>query len=210
MNRLTLEQACDELATRENHFAELLERFGYPPLWARAGGFATMVMIILEQQVSLASARAVYDRLLKHAGRISAERIARMTAAELAACGLTRQKSAYCKALAQRVVTKEISFARIGRSDEPSARQQLLDIKGVGAWSADVYLLFASGRADIWPIGDVALIRSVFEVFNLDSLPDDSECLERAENWRPWRSAAARMLWHAYLSRRGRQHVTAE
>jgi DNA-3-methyladenine glycosylase II len=198
--------ACDRLAGRERGFAEVIDRFGYPRFVRRPPGFATLARIIIEQQVSLDSARAVCARLDGLAGGIRAEAIHRLTPDTLCQAGLTRARARYIAALAQRVVGEETSFARISRATEEDARRMLLEIPGVGPWSADVYLLFAARLADVWPRGDLALRRSIAEVFGPEptAVAGDAGCAIRAEAWRPWRSAAARLLWHAYLSRRGR------
>ncbi len=200
-----LNAACDELAVRAAPFAAVLEEHGYPPLWARPGGFATLVSIIAAQQVSLESARSVLARLERIAGALAPEAVAVLTEDDLRGAGLTRQKARYCRELAHRVLDGRTSFRRIGRAREDAARAMLLEVPGVGPWSADVYLLFAAGKPDIWPRGDVALVKSVAEVFG-EAL-DEAACAARAEQWRPWRSVAARLLWHAYLSRRGRVHA---
>jgi DNA-3-methyladenine glycosylase II len=205
LNRALLHDACDQLAQREPPFSRALREFGYPPLLRRTPGFATLVKIILEQQVSLSSAQAVFDRLARVAGEVSPASILSLPEEALRNAGLTRQKARYCRELAAGVDDGSISFTRIARAADGDARHMLLQMTGVGEWTADVYLLFVARRPDIWPPGDVALIRSLAEVFDLESLPTNQDGIRLAENFRPWRSAAARMLWHAYLSRRGRQ-----
>lgn len=200
-----LNAACDRLAVRDAPFATVLEAHGYPPLWARPPGFATLVSIIAAQQVSLESAGSVLARLERLAGTLAPGALAALTDDDLRGAGLTRQKARYCRELANRVLDGRTSFRRIGRAGEDDARAMLLEVPGIGPWSADVYLLFAAGKPDIWPRGDVALVRSAAEVFG-EPL-DEPACAARAEQWRPWRSAAARLLWHAYLSRRGRVHA---
>lgn len=204
LDRRTLHRACDRLAAREPVFARALVAHGYPPLWPRPPGFATLVKIILEQQVSLASARSVYERLEALTGGVSSASILRLGPQALRDAGLTRQKARYCHELAVRVADGRTSFARIARAADDEARGMLLEITGIGEWSANVYLLFVARRPDIWPPGDVALMRSVAELFGLAGVPANAECVSLADCWRPWRSAAARILWHSYLSRRGR------
>ncbi len=204
LDRAALGAACDELAARQPPLAELLERHGYPPLWRRPTGFVTLVRIILEQQVSLASAGAVFTRLEAACGALEPGAVIGLGEAGLRAAGLTRQKAGYTLDLSRRVVDDGFSFRRLARLDGAAARAELLALRGIGPWSADVYLLFALRRADIWPPGDVALARSVMETLGLDRPPPGDVLQEYAEAWRPWRSAAARLLWHAYLCRRGR------
>lgn len=204
LNRERLRVACDELCRRDPAFAASLGTYGYPPLWSRAAGFATLVLIILEQQVSLESARAVYRRLESGCGRVTPESVSALGQAGLRASGLTRQKAAYCLDLAERVMRGETSFRRIARADDADAHAMLVDIRGIGSWTANVYLLFVLRRPDVWPPNDIALMKSISEVHALDTVPDNDTSQTMAEAWRPFRAAAARMLWHAYLCRRGR------
>ncbi len=205
LDNAALRAACDALAARQAPLQDLLQRFGYPPLWRRPAGFATLVRIVLEQQVSLASAEAVFRRLQAACGRVEPGRLTALGDAGLRGLGFTRQKAGYCLDLARRVEAGGFSFPAVARRDDAEARAMLLDLRGIGPWSADVYLLFALRRADIWPPGDVALARSVAETFDLADTPGDAELSRRAGAWTPWRSAAARLFWHAYLSRRGRR-----
>lgn len=205
MTAENLAPACDALARRDRELGAVLSRWGYPPLWNRRGGFAALVLMILEQQVSLDSARAVFRRLEAAAGgRVAPQNVLALGVDGLRGAGLTRQKAGYCHALAERVAGGELSFTKIARVGEDRARELLRGIRGVGEWTADVYLLFVLRRPDVWPPRDIALMRSIAEVYGLDPMPDDAACLARAERWRPWRSVAARILWHAYLSRRNR------
>ena len=204
VTRDNLPRVCDALTRRDRKLGGIVSSWGYPPLWNRKGGFATLVLMILEQQVSLDSARAVFRRLDESSGGVTPENVMRMGVDGLRRAGLTRQKAGYCHTLATRVVGGEVDFRRIAGADEGRARELLRNIKGVGDWTANVYLLFVLRRPDIWPVRDVALMRSIAEVYGLAETPRDEACLARAERWRPWRSVAARMLWHAYLCRRGR------
>jgi len=193
-----------ELAAREPAFARILERHGYPMLRRRPAGFPSLVRIILEQQVSLEAAATLHARLAAEAGGITVEAILDLGVEGMRALGLTGGKARYCHELAARVQDGRTSFHRIARAGDHRAHTLLCDIPGIGPWSADVYLLFVERRPDVWPAGDLALVRSIGETFGLHGIPDDGQCLAMAENWRPWRSVAARLLWHAYLSRRGR------
>ena len=199
-----LARACDALARRDGRLGGIVADWGYPPLWSRGGGFATLVTMILEQQVSLESARAIFRRLERASGGVTPRNVMRIGVEGLRGAGLTRPKARYCHGLAERVAGGEVRFARIARAADERARELLLDIDGVGEWTANVYLLFVLGRPDVWPPRDLALMKSIAEVYGLDETPRNEACLARAERWRPWRSVAARMLWHAYLCRRGR------
>lgn len=196
----TLGVAVTELSRRDPHLAAVVERFGPPPLWDRAPGFSTLVQIILEQQVSLAAGRAAYGRLERIAGAVTPERVAEFSAADLRSAGLTRQKSVYIRELAQAIVAEQFDPSDLSEMDDDSARTALIKLKGIGVWTADIYLLMALGRSDIWPSGDLALVAALREVKRMRSTPN-AERIRRITNaWRPWRAVAARVLWHHYLS----------
>lgn len=161
--------------------------------------------MILEQQVSLSSAKAVFGRLRHATAGVTAGRVATLGVDGLRACGFTRQKAAYCHELATALVRREVSLTRIGALPEDEGRAELLAIKGIGPWTADVYRLFALRHADVWPHGDVALADAVHRVKRLRSRPAQDRLTQLARQWAPWRSVAARMLWHHYLSSRGRR-----
>ncbi len=161
--------------------------------------------MILEQQVSLSSAKAVFGRLRHATAGVTAGRVATLGVDGLRACGFTRQKAAYCHELATALVRREVSLTRIGALPEDEGRAELLAIKGIGPWTADVYRIFALRHADVWPHGDVALADAVHRVKRLRSRPAQDRLTQLARQWAPWRSVAARMLWHHYLSSRGRR-----
>jgi len=169
-------------------------------MWGRRAGFATLVQIILEQQVSLASGRAAFLRLERAAGEATPERISAMTVAQLRAAGITRQKAEYVSLLARATASGSFDPRRVARLADDEARTALVALKGIGPWSADVYLLMALRRADAWPSGDLALQIAAKEVLRLRSLPDATRMEALGERWRPWRAVAARLLWHHYLS----------
>lgn len=173
---------------------------GPPPLWDREAGFATLVAIVLEQQVSLASARAAYGRLFAVAGTVTPERLWQLDAAVLANAGLTRQKSAYLRGIASAVLRGELDLDGLGALDDEAAHAALLRLSGIGPWSADIYLLMALGRPDVWPRHDRALAVAMREVKRLRAVPTVDEQLRLSAPWRPLRAVAARILWHHYLS----------
>jgi len=158
------------------------------------------VLFILEQQVSLASARTAFDRLQAVIGEVHPDRFLTLSAAELRAVGFSRQKAGYATGLAAGLADGSITLPADG-VDEDEARQALLAIRGVGPWTADCYLLFVLGRSDVWPTGDRALQVAMRTVLELPAVPTATEADEIAEVWRPWRAVAARILWHDYLSR---------
>ncbi len=179
--------------------AGLAERNGVPPLWPREPGFPTMVRLILEQQVSLASAEAAFRRLEQSLGRVEPEGFIGLDDTELRAIGFSRQKTGYARGIATGLLDGSIDLTAIGGLDDAAALDRLLDIRGIGPWTSACYLLFAHRRSDVWPPGDRALQVSMGRVFDLAAVPSVEESNVRAAAWRPLRSVAARMLWHDYL-----------
>jgi len=201
LTELTLARAARTLAQRDKDLASILKKFGPPPLWARRPGFSTLVKIILEQQVSLASAASTFARLRKNVVPFHPTRMIELGEAHLKSLGLTRQKTAYCLHLAQSLTDKRLRLSQLSRMSDAEAKAALLEIKGLGAWSADVYLLMALRRPDIWPVNDLALAIAVTKLKRLSSRPNSNQLSELADTWRPYRSVAARMLWQYYLAR---------
>ncbi len=204
LSEATLRVAVGELAARDADLAGIVERFGPPPLWDRPPGFATLVHIMLEQQVSLASAQAAFDRLRAVADPLTPSRFLELGDAQLLAIGFSRQKSRYGRALASAIADGSLDLDRVAREDDESAERELVTIQGIGPWTATIYLLMVLGRPDVWPAGDIALAQAVAEVKGLDGRPGPIEMGDLGEAWRPWRSVAARLFWHDYLARRGR------
>jgi len=172
-----------------------------PAMFGRRPGFATLVRIILEQQVSLAAARTMFRRLDVHVGGLAPASIAGIGVAGLRDFGLTRQKAAYCHGLALRVLDGRLDLASVTRSDEDTARTRLLEVPGIGPWSVDIYFLMALRRPDVWPQGDLALAIAMREVRGMRGLPSRDQQQNIARRWAPWRSVAARILWMHYLAR---------
>jgi len=193
-------RAVDVVATLDPKLRGIVERHGPPPLWARDPSFPTLVRIILEQQVSLTSAEAAYGRLIGAAGAVTPGAVVAVGEPGLAAAGLTRQKSRYLFELASRVSDGRLDLARVAALPDDDARAELMALPGIGRWTADIYLLMALGRPDIWPIGDIALASASQAAHGLPTRPSQEELAARAEGWRPWRAVAARILWHGYLS----------
>ncbi len=199
----SFDTALKALAARDVDLARVLARYGPPPLWRRRPCFAALVRIILEQQVSLASARAVYNRLAARVVPISAARFRRLDGRSLRKAGLTRQKRAYLLALAEAIATGRLRLKDLPNMTDEKARQALMQIKGIGPWTADIYLLMALRRPDIWPRGDLALNTALKAIKKLEGRPTEAEMAAIAAQWRPWRAVAARILWHYYLASRG-------
>ena len=193
----------DALSATDPDLGAVVARFGPPPLWARPPGFATLIQIVLEQQVSLASARATFRRLRDASGEVTPEGFAQLTVAEVQSAGVTRQKTGYCLGIARQIVDGTLDLRRLGRADDLEARRRLVTIRGIGPWTADIYLLMALGRPDIWPDGDLALATAAQQVKRLRRRPDTERLRQLATSWAPWRAVAARILWHHYLSTRG-------
>ena len=204
LSRASLAVAVEQLAAADPDLAAIVERFGPPPLWDRVPGFATLVHIILEQQVSLASAQAAFDRLRAAADPLTPARFLDLTDAELLTIGFSRQKARYGRALATALDGGSLDLDSLTSLDDDSAHRELVAIPGIGPWTATIYLLMVLGRPDLWPVGDIALAQAVAEVKGLERRPGPLEMADLGEAWRPWRSVAARLFWHDYLSRRGR------
>jgi DNA-3-methyladenine glycosylase II len=182
-------------------FHAQVERHGMPPLWGRTPGFETLLRIILEQQVSLASANALRRRLLEALGSLSAQTIAAAGEEALRGRGVTRQKAGYCVGLARAVLEGQVDLAAIARASDDEARAMLVGIRGIGPWSAEIYQLMALRRPDIWPTGDLALLIALQELHGLGERPDNTHAAELTAPWAPYRSVGARLLWQAYLNR---------
>jgi DNA-3-methyladenine glycosylase II len=197
---VSLRVAARDLAKRDRDLARVLERVGYPPIWGRRPGFASLVRIILEQQVSLRSAAAMYRRLDAHLGGVTAQAFARAGVTGLRRLGVTRQKAAYLHGLSTRIIDGSLDLPSVSRAADEVGRRTLLDIPGLGPWSVDIYYLMALRRPDIWPRGDLALAIAMRDLKGLRAVPSHDQQLELASQWAPWRSVAARMLWALYLS----------
>jgi DNA-3-methyladenine glycosylase II len=172
-------------------------------MWGREPGFQTLVLIILEQQVSLASAHFAFQRLKEVARPLTPAHFLRCSHGELRKAGFSRQKMSYCRGLAESVLAGELCLKELESMDDDAARSRLTAIKGIGQWSADIYLLRALLRPDVWPSGDLALAKAVQELKGLTSRPAPNGLEAIAEPWRPWRAVAARTLWQFYLRSRG-------
>ncbi len=192
--------AVSELIALDDDLAHVVERHGPPPFWIRAPGFATLVLIILEQQVSLASARAAYERLVEATAPLTPKSLLALDDKMMRAIGFSRQKASYVRDLATHLLEGRLDLDSLAIMPEEDVYRQLLQVKGIGPWSAQVYLLMALRRPDIWPVGDLALVIAMQELKRLPQRPTADEMVALAELWRPWRAVAARILWHHYLS----------
>ena len=201
LDRQSLAEACEKLAENDSDLALIFETYGTPPLWAREASFATLIHIILEQQVSLASAKACFDKLTRHVGDVTPETVLNLTDAELRIVGFSRQKTAYARHLSEAILEKRIDLDRLHLLPDADVKAELIKLKGIGEWTSDIYLLMALLRPDVMPKGDIAL-HAAWHKLSGDPKPSSDEFLTIAERWKPFRSTAARLLWHFYLSER--------
>jgi DNA-3-methyladenine glycosylase II len=171
-------------------------------MWTRPASFSTLIHIMLEQQVSLASARAAFNKLKEKTGAITPARLLALTDEELKACYFSRQKIVYARHLAEMLVAKKIVLKKLAVSPDEDIRVSLKQVKGIGDWTADIYLLFALQRSDVFPIGDLAMVNALKEVKQLPAHTTKEEILLLAEAWRPYRSIATMLLWHHYIKKR--------
>ncbi len=189
-----------ELTERDADLAAVVESHGMPPLWLREPGYSTLVQIILEQQVSLASAKATFEKLQARVAPVTPEGFLALEESELRGIGFSRQKARYCRDLAAAITRGEFDIDRLERAPDSEARAALMSRIGIGGWTADIYLLVALGRPDVWPCGDLALAKATQRIKRLSGVPQPDELEKLSRCWRPWRAVAARLLWHDYLS----------
>jgi DNA-3-methyladenine glycosylase II len=185
-------------------FGGMLARAGPPRFRRRRNGFGTLLHIILEQQVSIDAAAAMHKRLVELCSPLRPETFLALDDATLRSCGFSRQKMGYARQFAEVVGSGGFDFARLAAADDESAMAQLLSIRGIGRWSAEVYLLFALGRADVWPAADLGLQVAIGEELKLGSRPSELELRRLGDRWRPWRSVATCLFWQSYLHARRR------
>jgi DNA-3-methyladenine glycosylase II len=200
----SLARGVRALSKVDPDLAGVVRAHGAPPMWEREPGFPALVLTILEQKISLDSARAVFDRLLALAPALTPRALLALDDSALRLAGFSRQKALYCKLAARSIVEGHLDLDALERADDDAARASLVALKGVGPWTADIYLLRCLRRPDVWPSGDLALALAAREVKRLASRPTPAELDALAEPWRPWRSVAARILWSHYLNRSGR------
>ena len=199
----SLARAVRTLATNDRALGASVERSGTPPLWAREPSFATLVHLILEQQVSLASALAAFERLRSATGDLTPTAFLALDDRALREIGFSRQKAGYARELAT-ALTDGFDLAALERMPDDEVRRSLIGLRGVGRWTADVYLTMCLLRPDVWPHGDQALSTGATEILGLEERPSFDELGALAERWRPYRAVAARIIWHHYLGMRGR------
>ena len=202
LDKKSLLKGVEYLEVKDRQLKLVVSKFGPPPFWEREEGFKTLIYIILEQQVSLASAKAAYEKLFRKIGSITPVNFLKLSDVELKLIGFSRQKTSYGRNLADAIITGRLNLTELSDLDDAQAKEQLMNIKGIGPWTADIYLLMALGRPDIWPNGDIALASAVQKLKGIASRPSFEELNRMSLKWKPWRAVAARILWHYYLSER--------
>jgi len=202
LNNASLQNAAIYLTKRDKDLDTIFQSDGVPPLWARKSGFKTLIKIILEQQVSLASGAAVYKKVANSVNPLNPKHIEELGINYLRSLGVTRQKSSYIINIANAINDGDIDLKSLNKLNNDSVKEKLMKIKGIGSWTANIYLLMALRRPDIWPAGDIALENTIRNLKKLRKNTSSEKILKVAEKWIPFRSVAARMLWHHYLTAR--------
>lgn len=193
---------CDILAAGDSDLRDILHTYGYPPMWTRSNSFESLVHIILEQQVSLASALSALNKLKQYTGDINPDNILSLSDAEMRACYVSRQKAGYIRGLAEAINNKTIDLAELPGMPDEQVSAKLIQLKGIGHWTIDVYLMFVLQRADRFPIGDLAAVNALKRLKQLDKGTNKEALLAISSAWKPFRSVASMMLWHYYLSKK--------
>ena len=194
---------CDILAKKDKDLKTVIRVHGYPPMWTRPATFQTLILTILEQQVSLASAYAAFKKLKEKIGYVTPSKILSLSDEELRACYFSRQKIIYARELATAIQSKKLRLHKFSHAHEDEIRIELKKVKGIGDWTVDVYLMHALQRTDLFPLGDIALVNSLKEVKQLHAHTTKKKMLKISEPWRPYRTIASMILWHAYIQKRG-------
>jgi DNA-3-methyladenine glycosylase II len=203
LNEKKLVSICEKLSEKDKDLAYIFETHGMPPLWKREANFATLIHIILEQQVSLASALSAFNKLSERLGKITPEKVSSLSDEELKSCYFSRQKTVYARELAKAVLSGSLDLKSLGKLPDAQVKIELKKIKGIGDWTSDIYLLMALLRADVMPKGDLALHVAYKKLKKLERAPTSDEFQIIAEKWKPFRAVAARLLWHFYLEVKG-------
>ncbi|MBP6430185.1 MAG: DNA-3-methyladenine glycosylase 2 family protein [Ferruginibacter sp.] len=201
-NKSNFLKICKDLCKIDADLAAIINQYGFPPMWSRPATFQTLVLTILEQQVSLASAYAAFKKLKEKVGYVTPQKILALTDEEMRACYFTRQKMGYARGLAMAIQKKQLVLSRLTNKADDEIRAELEKLKGIGDWTVDVYLMHALQRSDLFPLGDIALVNSMRENKNLGKDYPKEKMLALAEPWKPYRSVATMILWHAYIKKR--------
>lgn len=197
---------CDKLIQKDADLKIIIDQYGYPPMWKRVASFETLIHIILEQQVSLASALSALKKLQEKIGEVTPQNLLALSNEELKFCFFSRQKIVYAQHLANVLLDDPLFLESLSEMDNDKVRTELIKIKGIGNWSADVYLMMVLQRADLFPLGDIALIKSIRETKNLSKEISKQSIADIASRWKPYQTIAAFILWHGYLCRRNKKY----
>ena len=193
-------EALQVLRKKDPNIDEILTAIG-PPVWRkRKSGFPTLVRIILEQQVSLASGRALFDKLIQGVPVLTPREFLKLDTDTLRAMGFSRQKTRYCRILAEAIKEGSLRLQPLESMDDDAVRKELTKLTGIGKWTADIYLMEGLKRPDIWPVGDLALVIAVQKVLGLKKKPTPEKLEKLGKKWQPYRAVAARVFWHQYLN----------
>jgi DNA-3-methyladenine glycosylase II len=208
LSEANLPDFCERLAQTDSDLSRLFQTYGTPPLWEREANFATLIHIILEQQVSLASALSAFNKLKERLGLITPEGVLTLSDEELKSCYFSRQKTVYARELSKAILDGRLDLENLRNLADEEVKNSLKQIKGIGDWTSDIYLLMALLRADVMPKGDLALHVAYQKLKELPARPNSDEFIKLAEKWSPYRAVAARLLWHFYLSeRKNKKHL---
>ena len=201
-NETSFAAICRKLAKKDADLANIITQYGFPPMWTRPATFQTLILTIFEQQVSLAAAYAAFKKLKEKIGYVTPAKLLKLTDEEMRACYFTRQKMGYARGLAEAVQSKKIVLKKLTALPDEEVRAILIQLKGIGNWTIDVYLMHALQRTDLFPLGDIALVNSLKETKRLSKDISKEEMLKIAEPWRPYRTIASMILWHSYIKKR--------
>jgi len=201
-NKNNFRKYCNQLAKKDPHLQSILRQHGHPPMWNRPATFESLIHIILEQQVSLASAKAALEKLREKLGSITPQKLLLLSDEALRACYFSRQKTVYARCLAEAIVSKKLNLKKLAALADDDIRIELKKIKGIGDWTVDIYLLFVLQRSDVFPTGDLAMMNALKGIKQLPKQTSKEEILAMAESWRPHRSLATMLLWHHYIKTR--------
>ncbi|MBE9045255.1 DNA-3-methyladenine glycosylase 2 family protein [Pleurocapsales cyanobacterium LEGE 10410] len=194
-----------ELIQRDRDLEKIINNYGYPSQWQREPGFATLIRIILEQQVSYASAKAAFKRLNSAVEELTPTSFLSLDDVELKTIGFSRQKTRYGRELARTVMDRSLDLDSLTHLDDSAIREKLTSIKGIGNWTVDIYLMMALQRRDVFPSKDLAVAIAVKEIKNLTTRPKAAELEVIAQPWQPYRAIATKILWHYYLNRKSKK-----
>ncbi|MBA4167925.1 MAG: DNA-3-methyladenine glycosylase 2 family protein [Chitinophagaceae bacterium] len=209
-NHSNFHHICDALAALDEDLNNILKKYGYPPLWSRPNTFESLVHIILEQQVSLASALSALNKLKGKIQEITPDAVMKLTDEELKACYFSRQKIVYVRNLAEQIINGTLSLHELESMNDQQVRQRLISLKGIGNWTVDIYLIFILHHADIFPLGDLAAVSALKKIKKLPASFNSAATPAISDHWKPYRTIATMLLWHYYLEERKSVHAESQ